>query len=973
MPEFTYLFVIGDTRETPAGIEVTPTLMKMDQNVCSNLIVQCIYPPYFMPKGQVIAQAFPLPKYLPTDGHIPAICWTEVLGNDKPVIECKLRYKSHKISIMGMIDTGADVSVIPFDKWPTQWELQSQGIIQGIGGTQIAKQSKHTIQIEGPEGQIATLRPYVPDTKFTLWGRDAMSQWGTKIDITPRHQNFPLQATEAERHPHKLTWKTDEPVWVNQWSLKKENLEALKTLVAEQLAKGNIVPTNSPWNTPVFVIQKPGKNKYRLLQDLREVNKVIEDMGPLQPGMPSPSMLPQHWHLAVLDIKDCFFHIPLHPADAPRFAFSVPSLNRETPMERYHWLVLPQGMKNSPTLCQEYIAKILSPIRAKAEKAIILHYMDDVLVCAPNNQYLEQTLNMVVEALEAKGFELQPEKMQRTSPWNYLGLKITETSITPTPVTINNNPKTLEEVQQICGTLKYLRSWLGLTTEDVAPIANLVKGEGGPASPRSLTEEARQSLKKIQELISTRQAHRYQPSLPFKLVILGKVPRFHGLIFQWDKEQKEPLIIIEWVFLPLQPPKTITQPQELMAKIIMKGRARLRTLAGCDFACIYLPVTTDALDHLLQNNINLQFALDSYSGQISNHYPKHDMFNLPFSFIPREIQSRKPLDAITVFTDASGKSKKSVVTWKNPKTQKWESDIQVIQGSPQVAELAAVLRAFERFKEPFNLVTDSAYVAGVTVRAEHALLKEISNKKIYDLLSKLIYLVSHREHPYFVMHVRSHTNLPGFIAEGNHRADALAMPADIVLSADLPKLPQVFEQAKLSHAMYHQNIPALIRMFHLSRTQAKAIVATCPNCQKLQLPSLGMGVNPRGINNGEVWQMDVTHFPEFGRLKYVHVSIDTFSGAMYASAHAGEKAKDVEKHLVQAFAVLGTPEEIKTDNGPAYTSQEFKNFRQQWGFRHVTGIPHSPTGQVIVEHAHQTLKRMLLQQSGTTKLNSPVF
>ena len=183
-------------------------------------------------------------------------------------------------------------------------------------------------------------------------------------------------------------------------------------------------------------------------------------------------------------------------------------------------------------------------------------------------------------------------------------------------------------MQQVCGTLNYLRPWLGLTTEDVAPIANLLKREGGPASPRSLTEEARQSFKKIQEIISTRQAHMYQPSLPFKLVIPGKVPRFHSLIFQWDKEQKEPLIIIEWVFLPLQPPKTITQPQELMAKIIMRGRARLCTLAGCDFACIYLPVTTDTLDHLLQNNINLQIALDSYSGQISNHYPKHTLFNL---------------------------------------------------------------------------------------------------------------------------------------------------------------------------------------------------------------------------------------------------------------------------------------------------------------------------------------------------------
>ncbi|NXS30747.1 POK19 protein, partial [Pomatostomus ruficeps] len=64
--------------------------------------------------------------------------------------------------------------------------------------------------------------------------------------------------------------------------------------------------------------------------------------------------------------------------------------------------------------------------------------------------------------------------------------------------------------------------------------------------------------------------------------------------------------------------------------------------------------------------------------------------------------------------------------------------------------------------------------------------------------------------------------------------------------------------------------------------------------------------------------------------------------------------KDVKKHLVQAFAVLGMPKEIKTDNGRACTSNEFESFCQQWGIHHVTGIPHSPTGQAIVEKAHQT-------------------
>ena len=50
-----------------------------------------------------------------------------------------------------------------------------------------------------------------------------------------------------------------------------------------------------------------------------------------------------------------------------------------------------------------------------------------------------------------------------------------------------------------------------------------------------------------------------------------------------------------------------------------------------------------------------------------------------------------------------------------------------------------------------------------------------------------------------------------------------------------------------------------------------------------------------------------------------------------------------------ATAVLGIPQEIKTHNGPVYTSQGSARFCQQWGICRLTGIPHSPTGQAIVE------------------------
>ncbi|RMC22097.1 hypothetical protein DUI87_02969 [Hirundo rustica rustica] len=727
-------------------------------------------------------------------------------------------------------------------------------------------------------------------------------------------------------------------------------------------------------------LSKPGKDKWRLLQDLRQINNVIEDMGSLQPGMPSPTMLPENWKLAIIDIKDCFFQIPLHPDDAPRFAFSVPTINREAPRKRYHWRVLPQGMKNSPVICQWYVASLLSPVHAAAGQAIIHHYMDDVLVCAPTDDVLTHALDLTIDALIAAGFELQEEKVQRMPPWKYLGLEIGKRTIVPQKLSIKTKVSSLADVHQLCGALNWVRPWLGLTTEDLAPLFNLLKGGEELSSPRALTPEAKKALERIQDAMSSRQAHRFDPELPFKFIILGKFLHLHGMIFQWkdipkkDRDGKDPLSIIEWVFLSHQRSKRMTRPQELVAELIRKARFRIRELAGCDFVCIHIPIglrsgqiSKSMLEHLLQENEALQFALDSFTGQISIHQPAHKIFNQDVKFVLslKVVRSRRPLKALTVFTDASGRSHKSVLTWKDPQTQQWEADVAEVEGSPQVAELAAVVRAFERFPEPFNLVTDSAYVAGVVSRAEQAILQEVSNIALYDLLSKLVKLVSHREQAFFVMHTRSHTELPGFIAEGNRKADALAAPAEMA------PLPNIFEQAKLSHQLFHQNAPGLVRCFHLTWEQAKAIVAACPSCSQHAVPTLHAGVNPRGLRSCEVWQTDVTHFPQFGRQKYVHVSVDTFFGAVFASAHTGEKAGDVIKHLIHAFSFLGIPKELKTDNGPAYKSRELCSFLQKWGVEHKTGIPHSPTGQAMVERTHGTIKRVLHQQQRVLKIETP--
>ncbi|NXK43334.1 POK11 protein, partial [Piprites chloris] len=64
--------------------------------------------------------------------------------------------------------------------------------------------------------------------------------------------------------------------------------------------------------------------------------------------------------------------------------------------------------------------------------------------------------------------------------------------------------------------------------------------------------------------------------------------------------------------------------------------------------------------------------------------------------------------------------------------------------------------------------------------------------------------------------------------------------------------------------------------------------------------------------------------------------------------------KDAIKHFSEAFTVMGVPQQIKTDNGPAYKSKEVASFLQDWGVTHVFGVPHNSTGQVIIERVHRT-------------------
>ncbi|NXF71695.1 POK11 protein, partial [Sclerurus mexicanus] len=552
-----------------------------------------------------------------------------------------------------------------------------------------------------------------------------------------------------------LTWLTDEPVWVDQWPLRGDRLLALNALIDEQLQKGRIVPSTSPWNSPIFVVKKNGK--WRLVHDLRKINAVIEPMGAVQPGMPSPTMVPQGFDIVVIDIKECFFQIPISKKDSPRFAFTVPSVNQQEPAKRFQWTVLPQGMRNSPMICQNVVAKVLLAVRRSFPEALVYHYMDDILVAAESNDTLDLLVQNTIAALTKFGFELSPEKIQKTSPWKYLGCRVSQKIITPEHISINKKINTLHDLQVLLGKINWIRPTLKITTDQLSPLFTLLKGDSSLTSPRRLTDEAKSALRLVEAATRRAFTNRRWKDIPPSLFVLKGEHQPFAVIGQFNEITKM-VNLWEWVFLSHQFPKTIVTLPEMLAQLRGKARNRIWELTAMDPKIIYLPITQSVLAHLLQFNINFQAALADYTRIVSIHYPKTPVLQFfgEVQIYPEPLYSSVPLeDAMTVFTVGSGNTGK---LWS---AGRWEHDIHQVQGSPQVAELSAVLRAFQLFKQSLNIVSDSKYVVGVVQRLENAYLKEINHPVLAHLFRSLLMVIHARDNKFFICHIRSHTHLPG--------------------------------------------------------------------------------------------------------------------------------------------------------------------------------------------------------------------
>ena len=135
------------------------------------------------------------------------------------------------------------------------------------------------------------------------------------------------------------------------------------------------------------------------------------------------------------------------------------------PVKHYQWTVLPQGMTNSPTLCQEFIAHSLQSLRQEYPNYILYHYMDDLLLAAPSIAECDEFFLKVQKALRLYNLQIATEKIQKDFPISYLWTILEQHRIRPQKLQIRRDHlKTLNDSQKLLGDINCLCLVLGIPT-----------------------------------------------------------------------------------------------------------------------------------------------------------------------------------------------------------------------------------------------------------------------------------------------------------------------------------------------------------------------------------------------------------------------------------------------------------------------------------------------------------------------------
>ncbi|NXO81365.1 POK9 protein, partial [Sitta europaea] len=185
--------VFGRSSASMMGLIVLPGVIDADYTGTIYVMAYTLAPPIRISKGTRIAQLVPLPQLTKTMspvshdkrmdkgfGSTGGIAMLTLDLSSRPKKKVTIMYQDSNCTLTGLLDTGADCSIVDPAFWPENWPLlASTTAVTGVGGLTLAKKSPTvTVCIDGKIVNCVLSIVPLPDKVQCLIGRDVLAQIG---------------------------------------------------------------------------------------------------------------------------------------------------------------------------------------------------------------------------------------------------------------------------------------------------------------------------------------------------------------------------------------------------------------------------------------------------------------------------------------------------------------------------------------------------------------------------------------------------------------------------------------------------------------------------------------------------------------------------------------------------------------------------------------------------------------------------
>ena len=197
----------------------------------------------------------------------------------------------------------------------------------------------------------------------------------------------------------------------------------------------------------------------------------------------------------------------------------------------------------------------------------------------------------------------------------------------------------------------------------------------------------------------------------------------------------------------------------------------------------------------------------------------------------------------------------------------------------------------------------------------------------------------------------------------NYR-DELTVESGILMKNSKVLIPETLKQKYLKQIHQgHQGIEACRSrarefVFWVNiNSDLKEMVEKCDICQSQQNSTASVQKYVSEVPP-HPWHTLGSDLFYFQRIDFL-VVVDYFSKYLIVRKIPSSTSSAVIKELGMIFSEFGNPLVFRSDNGPCYSSQEFKFFMQNWLVEHRTSSPHYPQSNGLAESMVKVSKNLI--------------